>query len=291
MKWYVHLLAAAFLVFATMGDDALYLVVYLTSSRFSRRLRLWNGFIFCAVLQSTVWLSYGAVLLFGKTLSTSDIEPTKKRLASIAAGIGWLLSFFLFLKWCRKRIRKRIRSHDAYAAAFNPVEAVSTDIDTRACLKRNGDYYKTVHSDPDALNISNANYGTLNGDSELGANTVKANESTDLERNGGIILKRHEGENEPENFFEVTSTVLVLAILGALDELCYFPSLLMSETFDVIELSLGALLASIAMVSVLTFALPRVQPLLQFLDSIPLFIIVCTMSIVMTIDAVKANSN
>jgi len=76
--------------------------------------------------------------------------------------------------------------------------------------------------------------------------------------------------------------VVSLTILGALDEISYFPALLVGHVFSPFELCVGTLFATlIIFVIVLTF-LSKFKRLVEFLDSIPLYGIVGMFAVVLT---------
>lgn len=76
--------------------------------------------------------------------------------------------------------------------------------------------------------------------------------------------------------------VFVLGLLGGLDELAYFPTLLLGGTFTAFELSCGAVLATVGIVVVLIVALERFRPVLEFFDRIPLWGVVASFASIMT---------
>lgn len=81
-------------------------------------------------------------------------------------------------------------------------------------------------------------------------------------------------------------TVFILSFIGALDELSYFPTLLLSKTFSFLELSIGALIATIIILIITTFFLAKCKPILDFFDSIPLYYIVSIFATIMTIQVI-----
>jgi hypothetical protein len=82
-------------------------------------------------------------------------------------------------------------------------------------------------------------------------------------------------------------TVLFLSLTGALDELCYFPPLLISQNFTVLDLSLGALLACTLVMVVIGLFLSRCESLLAAMDRVPLWGVVFVYAVSLTIEAVR----
>ncbi|KAL7492956.1 hypothetical protein ACHAWT_002092 [Skeletonema menzelii] len=76
--------------------------------------------------------------------------------------------------------------------------------------------------------------------------------------------------------------VVSFTFLGALDEISYFPSLVLGGLFTPLDLCLGTFFASCIVLVVVTLFLSRCKPLLDWLDDIPLYNIVGTFAIVLT---------
>lgn len=81
-------------------------------------------------------------------------------------------------------------------------------------------------------------------------------------------------------------TVVSLTFLGALDEVSYFPSLLLGKVFSPLDLCLGTLLAACLVLSVVTLFLSRCQPLLDWLDRIPLYGVLSIFATILTVGVV-----
>ena len=81
-------------------------------------------------------------------------------------------------------------------------------------------------------------------------------------------------------------TVISFTALGALDEVSYFPSLLLGEIFTPRDLCLGTFFAACLILAVVTLFLSLFKPLLAFLDRIPLYVIVTSFAVVLTIGVV-----
>mmetsp|Transcript_14495 Transcript_14495/g.30502 ORF Transcript_14495/g.30502 Transcript_14495/m.30502 type:complete len:263 (+) Transcript_14495:85-873(+) len=80
--------------------------------------------------------------------------------------------------------------------------------------------------------------------------------------------------------------VASLTALGALDEVSYFPSLILGNVFTSADLCLGTFFAACIVLVVVTVFLSRCKPILDFLDSIPLYGIVATFAFILTIEVV-----
>jgi hypothetical protein len=83
--------------------------------------------------------------------------------------------------------------------------------------------------------------------------------------------------------------VATMTLLGALDEIAVFPSLMLGGTFSVQELSFGCLVASLLVLFIVYFVLESCKSLLDFMDSIPLFAIVAFIATIQTIEYVTGD--
>lgn len=77
-------------------------------------------------------------------------------------------------------------------------------------------------------------------------------------------------------------TVISLTTLGALDEVSYFPSLLLGKFFTPLDLCLGAFFAACLILVVVTLFLSQCKPVLEWLDRIPLYGIVLAFALALT---------
>lgn len=78
-------------------------------------------------------------------------------------------------------------------------------------------------------------------------------------------------------------TVIALTTLGALDEISYFPALVLGHVFTAWQLCLGTLLAAMTMLVIVICFLQPFQPIMNWLDRIPLYGIVAIFATVLTI--------
>ena len=81
-------------------------------------------------------------------------------------------------------------------------------------------------------------------------------------------------------------TVVSLTALGSLDEVSYFPSLVLGSVFSPLDLCLGTLVASCIILLAISLLLSTCGPLLHWLDRIPLYGIVAAFALVLTVSVV-----
>ncbi len=77
--------------------------------------------------------------------------------------------------------------------------------------------------------------------------------------------------------------IITFTTLGALDEISYFPALLMGNIFTPTELCVGAFFASVIILVVITLFLAQCKPLVDCLDRIPLYGIVGMFAVILTV--------
>jgi len=81
-------------------------------------------------------------------------------------------------------------------------------------------------------------------------------------------------------------TVITLTALGALDEVSYFPALVVGKVFSPFELCIGTFFAACIVLMVVTLFLARCKPVLNFFDKIPLYGIVALFATVLTAEVI-----
>lgn len=81
--------------------------------------------------------------------------------------------------------------------------------------------------------------------------------------------------------------VASLTCLGAIDEISYFPALLVGHVFTGWEMVLGSIIAAIIILLVITTFLATCRPLIQFLDQIPLYCIVGMFAIILSVGMIQ----
>jgi len=80
--------------------------------------------------------------------------------------------------------------------------------------------------------------------------------------------------------------IISLTFIGALDEVSYFPAILLSKSFTIFQLNMAALVACLSILLIIQFWLPIFMPLLSWIDNhIPLFAIVGLYAVILTFEA------
>ena len=108
----------------------------------------------------------------------------------------------------------------------------------------------------------------------------------------GSVPTTSDTAQEPENASEEGGVswspwvVVSLTMVGSLDEVSYFPSLILGKVFSPFELCLGTLLAACLIVAVVGLFLSRCRPILEVLDRIPLYAVLFVLATILTIGAI-----
>jgi hypothetical protein len=92
--------------------------------------------------------------------------------------------------------------------------------------------------------------------------------------------------NNEVNLSFSPTLVASLTVLGALDEVSYFPGLLLGHVFTPLDLCLGTAFAGTIIVVLVAFCLAKCRPLLDCLDRIPLYGILCGFATLLTVEAI-----
>jgi membrane protein implicated in regulation of membrane protease activity len=98
-----------------------------------------------------------------------------------------------------------------------------------------------------------------------------------------------EGHENDEEWQKIPSsqqpwTVVTLTSIGFLDEISYFPALIVGNVFSVSELCIGTLLAGLLMLCIQVFLAKQCKPLIDFLDNrVPLYGIIALFATILTL--------
>ena len=245
-------LAATLLITATTIDDAIWLIPYCTSPQLSTWTKIIHGLTFIITLEL---LSIFCVLvsnLFQGLILFAGIDASYI-LGLVGAVICWAIAIGLYVK---KMMKKRKRAMAAAAAEM---------LETEKGIM--------VNEEENSLIVSDGNGDSDEEDIDAAAAT-EIDESRDDSSDGGI------GRDIPS-----TPSILMVAsltTLGALDEISYFPAILVGNVFSPVELCVGTLFATIIILVIVLAFLTRCKPLIDFLDSIPLYGIVGIFAVILT---------
>lgn len=244
------LLAATLTVTLTTADDAVWLVPY-TAASLPARTRLIHGILIVLTLEFLVAASVVIAALFEHAVLTGGEEGNRWVasediiLGSAGAVLCWTIAIFLFARHVLKNRRRRREAVERLAASV--AEEVSLAADYGA--------------------VAGGDAGDSSDSQSLAASSTS----------GDIVVG--DIPNEPSPW-----TVVSLTALGALDEVSYFPALLVGKVFSPFDLCFGTFLAAVIVLAVVSLFLVRCRPVLELFDKIPLYGIVTLFAIILTVE-------
>lgn len=240
------------MVAATTADDAIWLVPY-TSPSLPVCTRVVHGALFVFTLEflacCCVAVASGIKWTVAAPEGSSDVESPSNGiwseeviLGSIGAGICWAIALILYI---RKWLKRRRRAAQA--------------ILHRSTTQKTSNKYGSIDENVD-----------------------------DEEEEGSSSPEFKENEEEGEDASDKVPSrpspwaVISFTTLGALDEVSYFPSLILGKVFSPLDLCLGTFFAACIILIVVTLFLSQCKPLLDWLDRIPLYGIIAAFAVVLT---------
>ena len=258
--WATGLLGATATVFATTLEDAVWLVPYVGfSSRFSKTSRIVHAITFVLTLEmlaigavlAAIAIEAGATFQWGNKKDTSNSnsntqERTEIVLGSVGAILCWTLALYYYIKKMQKRRRKE-REQQERAQAEETVGLVTSDAFQQ-----------------------NQRFGSY------GSSDYENNNNNDSDDN-------NEEQHDDNHAHDSMGTVMSLTFVGALDEISYFPALIVGHIFTPLQICLGTLLATLLILTVVTTCLARCKPLADCLDRIPIYAVVALFGTILTL--------
>ena len=247
------LLATTCTVMLTTVDDAVWLVPHVASRRLSLLVRFLHGALFLTTLSGLSILSWAIaglaqVAAYQWTLSGESTDDPERTTERLLSVLGAGLCWLIaVVLFARKWLKQRRRQQASQG------RRADGDVQDLLCQQ-------SLTTEPQ----HHSSYGS----------NVPQQQSEVSEQHGS-----EEGTFSPLN-------VIALTTLGALDELSYFPTLLMGHIVSPLELCGGTLLAAFLILLIVTCCLAHFQPLVDFLDRIPLYGIVALFAILLTVRAI-----
>jgi len=244
------LLAATVTVLITTLDDCVWLVPFVAHAAQQGKYHIAtvHAILFVATLTGLAVAVCLTTALVAHLMVTNSFIPSSDAdlyLPILGAALCWILAGFLYIRAIRKRRRRQQQREQQEQQRL-------------LALMEQG---SVVAPDTEATRL-------------LGK---KETPTTNLEN-------KSNGNGEPEAEEKTLQPFLVISLtcLGSLDELMYFPSLLLGNVYTWLELCLGAFFAACIMLLVVLCFLRPCQPLMHFLDQIPLYGVVTCFACLLT---------
>jgi hypothetical protein len=182
----------------------------------------------------------------------------------VGATLAWLIAVYLYVRTIMKKRRRRKKEEES--------EKMKTNV---AVLKE----------ESIAIKLDGGGYGS--------ADNKGSNEGS-YEDSGIVASSSSSSSSSSSKFFKVDDklgpvTVFTLTLMGALDELTYFPSVLIGGTFTGVDLAIGAFVSCTVILIVIAYLLSTFKPILELMDKIPLYGVVAVFATILTVEAWNEN--
>lgn len=280
-------LIATVTVFLTTLDDSVWLMPFVGSSSFGRHDRVVHGLAFLVTLVGlaaaccllAVAIRRG-VLLGTKDLSTSSgstqkLKDTERWLEGVAAVLCWSLAlgFCIKKKW-KERRRRRKRQEEQQQEQKKQQQANECESEQTPLV---------VPSSWTGLVTTIGEQATeqegVPGKSHSTGHPADETDDPDAP------YPREEGfAGDGENSTRQPWTVASLTALGFLDEISYFPTLILGGILTVWELMVGTLVAGVLILAIQVLVATQCGPLIVCLDRhVPLYGIIAVFATVLTV--------
>jgi len=253
------ILEASATVLVTTLEDCVWLIPFVARAPNSR-IALAHASVFiltffgCAAIASLL-------AVFMSTL----IGPSSRIILEIVGAVlCWCLSAFFLYRSCVKRIRKQqqLEHHEQDGEESqslftqnekNPYEAITSPLE-------HGEGVAILYSDE----------GINSDDTAIPSESIVSNSSVCHE-------KQDSGTMQPW-------VIVSLTILGSLDEVSYFPALIVGQIFTIAELITATLIASLLILLLVDVLKQRCGNLLLVLDQIPLYGVIAAFAAFLTVE-------
>lgn len=306
------IIGATILITSTTIDDAIWLVPYTTSPHLPLYTKLIHGTVFVftleflSILCITIYsaLKYGLIFAHGDSTNYYNNSAEYEKQISfimtcLSAGLCWSIAICLFIKKKLKKRRKLLLKQQKQQQDHQQQQ----QLPQQTLAKKN---HHSIGHAKISMDLTNTLYipdDAAEGRSEVSGNRDstaydnsndnlvvigKGSSTNSVETNKCDGHKEDVGDNDDGDINTVPTTpsikkVISFTILGALDEISYFPALIMGNIFTPLDLCIGTFLASILILCMISLLLVHCKPLVDFLNRIPLHMIVGMFAAVLTI--------
>lgn len=256
------LVGATATVFVTTLDDSVWLIPYVGSSslgRWTESARLMHAatFVFTLECMAVMACLIALAIEAGALRFWKNDQSQEDRIEIVTGSIGailcWCMALFLYIKKLRKRQQRQQQNS----------------------------------TDEERVRLSNSNTNDRSQNQQQSSSSYGSSRSEN--RNDGTVDNRYQQrfDNTEEDDYEEQEnslgTVMSLTLLGSLDEVSYFPAVIVGNIFTPLELCLGTLLASLLILLMVTTCLAQYKPLAECLDRIPLYGIIGMFGTILTV--------
>mmetsp|Transcript_3265 Transcript_3265/g.9390 ORF Transcript_3265/g.9390 Transcript_3265/m.9390 type:complete len:197 (-) Transcript_3265:2576-3166(-) len=171
----------------------------------------------------------------------------------VGASICWAIAIFLCVKAHLKKVKRKKRAQRASTAPRGDgAQYGSIEEGSQSIVKNLGEDF----DDASSSSSSSSSDSSFDGDDR------------DIPQTPSVL------------------TIILMTSVGALDELSYFPGLIVGQVFTPLELCCGTVCAALMVLVVVVFFLSTFKPLIDAVDRIPLYGIIGVFALVLSIGVV-----
>jgi hypothetical protein len=209
---------------------------------------------------------------------------------TFGAVLCWMLAgYYYYKKWLKRRRRmlKQKEQQEQHQDEEKSSFLVTNDNAVTSGRRIENSTTLDEVNEPTVRTSDNmeTNYGSCKSD-DSNKNTVSFTDpSTTSLITETTISNDNASDNKDRQSFQPW-TIVTLTISGALDEISYFPSLIIGHIFTGTELIVGTFITVLIMLCIVTQLLQYCQPLLHCLDQIPLYGVITLYAIILTINLI-----
>jgi len=247
------LISATLTVLTTALADCIWLVPFVAHAAQQERydIAVVHAAIYVFTLSGLATALCVTEALVAHIISESPFFSNDLYMQIMGAVLCWTLACYLWIRSIRKQRQPQDREQQR--------------LQEQLVGQENGDAHDTLEeTETDLENSSlSPNFSSL-----------------DIDRDGDDV-ESETGERTFQPWL-----VMSMTGLGSLDEMMYFPTLLLAHTYTWLELSLGTLLASCIVSLVVLCFLRPCRPLMQLLEQIPLYGIVTCFACLLTLEVI-----
>ena len=257
------LIGSTVTVLLTTIDDSVWLLPFIGTQDLSRKARVVNAVTFlvslvglailCCLLGFTIQTTVATKSIKKEDGETKDDE-LEFQLQLIAVIICWVLAIGFYVK--KQLKRRKSRQHQ-----------VGQQADTQTTSTQ-GIYGSLLSQDG-------------------GKQTEEDHLITATNKDDDEEEKDDEEETPPNSTGSQPCTIISLTMIGFLDEVSYFPALIIGDIFTVWELCIGTFLAGIIMLTIQIFIATQCTPIIQCLDDhVKLYHVIAVFATLLTIQLI-----
>jgi hypothetical protein len=122
-------------------------------------------------------------------------------------------------------------------------------------------------------------------DTEYGAVAASGTSDSELESLTKLDISQEYTTESRATTFQPWM-IVSLTVAGSLDEISYFPGLIVGKIFTPTELCLGTLLASLLILALVDFLVRNCSRCLHIIDQVPLYAVISLFAVVLTLEVV-----